>query len=365
VRKTFYGSSEKDVRSKIRKARRAYDAGQLAAAPSISVANYLDGWLARVVIQSVKPKTYESARLNVERVKRHVGRARLEALTPAAIQQLYGSLLESGLSRRSVEQVHEVLHRALRQAMQWGLLVRNPADAVSVPRPRSREMETLTEAELRQLFAATQEDRLHALWVLLGTTGLRIGEALALSWDDLDLEAGRLVVRRALQRQRNAGLVFVEPKSAQSRRTVYLASGTVDALRGRRELERRERQFAGGEWREHGLVFCTLTGGPLEHSTVTYGFQKALRSAGLRRIRIHDLRHTAATLLLKNGVHPKVVQEFLGHSSITLTLETYSHVVPSLHVEVAARMQGIFEPNGANGSKLAATPPQLVGEEED
>ncbi|HYZ01850.1 MAG TPA: site-specific integrase, partial [Candidatus Binatia bacterium] len=116
---------------------------------------------------------------------------------------------------------------------------------------------------------------------------------------------------------------------------------------------------------EHGLVFCTLTGGPLEHSTVTYGFQKALRSAGLRRIRIHDLRHTAATLLLKNGVHPKVVQEFLGHSSITLTLETYSHVVPSLHVEVAARMQGIFEPNGANGSKLAATPPQLVGEEED
>jgi integrase len=312
----------------------------------------------------VRPKTYEAARLNVARVVRLIGGLRLQGLSPASVQSLYGTLLNEGLSKRSVEQVHEVLHRALRQAVQWGLMGRNPADAVSVPRPGRGEMRTLSEDELRRLFVAAADDRLHALWVLLGTTGMRVGEALALRWDDVDLQTGRLEVRRALQRQRGRGLVFVEPKSARSRRGIHLAAGTVAALQAHRARQNDERAFMGRGWTDQGMVFCTMHGGPLEHSTVTYAFGKVLRSAGLAKVRIHDLRHTAATLLLKKGMHPKVVQEFLGHSSVTLTLDTYSHVVPSLHVEVANRMQGLFEAPEPNGSNLAAKPPELASEDQ-
>lgn len=150
------------------------------------------------------------------------------------------------------------------------------------------------------------------------------------------------------------------PKSARSRRGVYLAASTVEALRRHSARQAEERLFAGERWAEGGLVFATLKGLPLEHSTVTYAFGKALKVAGLPKIRIHDLRHTAATLLLKHGVHPKVVQELLGHSSITLTLDTYSHVVPSLHVEVAAHMQGIMDGPRPNGSNMAAKLPELA-----
>jgi integrase len=143
-----------------------------------------------------------------------------------------------------------------------------------------------------------------------------------------------------------------------------LPEGDRAALQRHRARQDDERGFAARDWTDQGMVFCTMHGGPLEHSTVTYAFGKALRAAGLTKVRIHDLRHTAATLLLKKGMHPKVVQEFLGHSSVTLTLDTYSHVVPSLHVEVADRMQGLFETAEPNGSNLAAKPPELAGEDQ-
>lgn len=361
TRKTYYGASKTDVRNKLKAARAAADSGLVVPDSNMTVREYLEGWLERVVKSSVRPKTFDAARLNVARVLPLIGNLRLQKLSPASVQIVYSRLLAAGLSKRSVEQVHEVLHRALRQAVQWGFIGRNPADAVSVPRPVRHEMKTLSEEELRRLFAATARvDRLHPLWVLLGTTRLRIGEALGLRWEDLDLDRGRLEVRRALQRQRGAGLVFVEPKTARSRRSVYLATGTVEVLRWHSARQAKERLFAGAQWVDSGLVFTTRTGRPLEHGTVTYGFGKALKAAGLPKMRIHDLRHTAATLLLKHGVHPKVVQELLGHSTITLTLDTYSHVVPSLHAEVATHMQGILDGFGPNGSNMAAKLPELA-----
>jgi integrase len=354
ARKTFYGASKSDVREKLKEAQRAAHEGVLVPAPNMTVREYLEGWLERVVASSVRPKTYEAARLNVRRIVRVIGGLKLQGLSPASVQSAYGALLREGLSKRSVEQSHEVLHRALRQAVQWGLTGRNPADAVSVPRPGRHEMKTLSEEEVRRLFEAAKGDRWQCLWVLLATTGLRIGEALGLRWDDVDLERGRLEVRRALQRQTGRGLVFVEPKSARSRRGVHLAPAVVTRLREHHARQAEERRFAGENWTDQGLVFTTLRGGPVEHSTVTYAFGRALSNAGLERIRIHDLRHTAATLLLKRQVHPKVVQELLGHSSISLTLDTYSHVVPSLHAEVAGHMQALFDAPVPNGSNLAA-----------
>lgn len=276
----------------------------------------------------------------------HIGKLRLSGLTPAHVQAMYTALLDSGLSRRSVELVHAILHRALRQAVQWGLVGRNVTEAVSVPRPVRHEMKTLTAEQVQDLFSTTAGDRLHALYVLLATTGLRLGEALGLKWEDIDFNTGRLTIQRALQRQHGVGFVLVEPKTERSRRTVHLAGGTVIALRGRRKRQLEERLVAGPLWEDMALAFTTPTGGPIEAWRVNELFHKALERAGLPRIRVHDLRHTAATLLLAQGTHPKVVQELLGHSTITLTLDTYSHVIPALHEEVAEKMNELFKRAG-------------------
>jgi integrase len=341
-KKFFYGDTRADVKRQLEEAQQAARKGVLLAGPNPSVAEYFDRWL-EAIEPSVRPRTFEVYSLNARRLTPLLGRCRLRALEPAAVQGAYAALLRRGLSKRSVEQAHTVLHRALRQAVMWDLIARNPTDAVTVPRPKRRDMQVLTEEQIRQLFEMTAPHRLHALWVVLATTGLRIGEALALGWEDVDLRRGRLSIRRALQRQRRRGLVFVEPKSDASRRTVPLPAGTRLTLVEHRD--RQERQAAADpSWNERGLVFINLEGRPIDPTTLCRPFHTALERAGLPRLRIHDLRHTVATYLLGREVHPKIVQSLLGHSTITLTLDTYSHVIPSFTQEAARHMDTLFGP---------------------
>jgi integrase len=192
----------------------------------------------------------------------------------------------------------------------------------------------LSKAQLEVLLETSRETRWYPLWVLLGTTGLRIGEALGLKWSDVDLVAGRLQVRRALQRQHGRGLVFVEPKSVTSRRCVELPQLAVAVLA-------QQRLRTEGE-----LVFPNRHGDPTESGTVSDALKVALDRAGLPRIRVHDLRHTTATVLLEAGVHPKLVQHLLGHSTVALTLNTYSHVTPGLSGEAARTMDHLFGGGG-------------------
>jgi len=341
-RKTYYGHSRMQVQDRLKELARQRDQGLLIASADQLTGDFLARWLEDTVRNSVRPKTYDSYELNVRRLQPLIGSVRLGSLSPAHVQGAYGALLRRGLSARSVHHAHAVLHRALKQAVLWNMIARNPTDAASRPRPVRTEMKTLSEDEVRRLFETTEDDRMHALWVLLVTTGLRLGEALGLRWDDLDPESGRLAVRRALQRQRGNGLVFVEPKTGKSRRTVHLAAGTLRVLSEHRQRQREARLLNGPAWQEGNLVFCTDIGRPLEGGQVSWRFHKALGLAGLPRIRLHDLRHTAATILLTRGVHPKVVQEMLGHSTVTLTLDVYSHVVPALHAEAAAQMDAVF-----------------------
>ncbi len=223
-RKHFLGHTRAEVAAKLTEALNDQNKGVPVVSSRQTLGQYLDHWLTSVKA-SVRPKTYESYDLNVRRLKPLLGKRHLGSLAPAAVERAYADLAEKGLSKRSIVQAHTVLHNALKKAVHWGLMGRNPCDAVSVPRPERNEMKTLSEEQAIVLFTATRDDELHPLWVLLTTTGLRLGEALGLKWEDVDFAEERLMVRRALQRQKGEGLVFVEPKTAKSRRTVYFPEG--------------------------------------------------------------------------------------------------------------------------------------------
>jgi integrase len=203
-------------------------------------------------------------------------------------------------------------------------------------------MKTLTDVEVQCLFRATEDNELHRPVGAPGNDGLRLGEALGLRWEDIDFEQDRLQVRRALQRQRGQGLVLVEPKTAKSRRTVYFPEGTTDTLREHRWRQLEARLQLGPAWQDADRIFCQADGSALDPSQVSDKLHRALKKAGLPQVRVHDLRHTAATLYLARGENPKVVQELLGHSTISLTLDTSSHVTPAIHAAAAGRMQALF-----------------------
>lgn len=346
-RKAYYGATRREVQDKLDHARHDRKLGLPIADERITVAQYLDRWLDAVRAK-LRASSYSAYELNVRRAKPLIGQIRLAHLSSRDLQQLYSRLLQTGLSgrplsRRSVEQCHTVLHKALHQAVGWNNIGRNPADHVEVPRPVHNEMKTLSQEEVETLLISSAGDRLHGLWALLVTTGLRLGEGLALRWQDLDWSATTLNIQRALQRERGTGrLVYVEPKSKQSRRTVHLTGQVLAILREHRKLQAERRLAAGPAWADGGLVFATDLGEPLNPLKIGSYLDSALKQAGLPRIRVHDLRHTAATLLLQWGTHPKVVQEMLGHSTIAITLDLYSHVIPAMHRDAAHQFGRLF-----------------------
>jgi integrase len=275
-------------------------------------------------------------------VEPNIGRTTLSKLTPHQIAGLYGDLLRGGLAPSTVRQVHAVLHSALKQAVRWNLLVRNPASAVDAPRVPRHRIDPLSLGQVEALLAEAEQDRLHALYVLAVTTGLRQGELLGLQWSDIDWGSAELRVRRQLMRGPE-GFEFPEPKTASGRRVVSLPARAVDALRAHRSRQLEERLAAGAAWHDWDLVFCNTVGKPIEGQNLTRrSFKPLLARAGLPPIRFHDLRHTAATLLLAQNVHPKVVQERLGHSQIAVTMDTYSHVMPSMQREAADKLDAML-----------------------
>lgn len=299
-------------------------------------------WLPAIQ-STVRPSTYLAYRIHVERhIQPRIGLIQLARLKPTDLNALYSELLapkESGgvgLSPMSVRRVHATLHRALRDAVKWGRIPKNLADDSDPPRERrfGKEMDTWTASELRKFLKSVRSHRLHALWVLLATTGMRRGEALGLQWSDVDLDKGQLAVRQTLVAA-GADVYFSEPKTARGRRVVALDRQTVAALRLHRRTQAGEKRRSdlGSD-----LVFCEPDGGHLNPPAISKEFAKLGNSAGLPRIRLHDLRHTHATIALQAGIHPKIVSERLGHATIAMTLDVYSHAIPSLQKEAAARI---------------------------
>lgn len=258
----------------------------------------------------------------------------------------------SHLDGRTVNYVHTIIHRSLKDAVRWGRLARNPADAADPPRggQKSDGVRAWDAATLREFLATSAEsgDRLHALWVLLATTGMRRGEAVGLRWSDVDLDAGRLRVVQTIIQVRSKVTVG-EPKTARGRRPIALDAGTVAVLREHRKRSLEERMLVGPDFDDQGLVFHHPDGSSLKPDAVSAAFVRRVRKAGLPRLTLKGLRHTWATLALERGIHPRVVQERLGHSTIAITLGIYSHVAPTLHDEAAELIGNLIVPRLSDG----------------
>jgi integrase len=287
--------------------------------------------------------TYASYKVNVEKhLVPTLGRHRLDQLTPLHVQEMMNERLATGLSTKSVAYIHQVLRTALGLAVRWDMVSRNVARLVDRPRIQRKQIKPLTPDEARSFLAAVRGHRLEALFSVALALGLRQGEALGLRWEDIDFTAGTLRISHQLQRI-DSKLTLVPPKTEKSRRTLVMPTMIVERLREHEKRQVAEKLWAGSKWQESGLVFANRVGQPTQARRVIEQFHDALAHAGLRRVRFHDLRHSCATLLLVQGVSPRVVMEVLGHSEIALTMNAYSHVVPELQREAARQMQAILE----------------------
>jgi integrase len=343
-RKTLYGKTRQEVAAKLAKALSDREGGLVFDAENQTVSEYLERWLSDSVKGSVRPKTFDSYEWLVRKhIAPALGRVKLKTLTSAHIQGFYRSKLEAGLSPRTVQYLHVVLHRALKQALRWGLVPRNVSEAVDPPKVRREEIRPLSSDQARRLLEAASGDRFEALYALAIHCGLRQGELLGLRWEDVDLEAGTLHVRRTLNLAKD-GPKFTAPKTAKSRRQIRLTAGAVAALRRHHDRQFEESTRLTGLWQDYGLIFATTIGTPINPRNLTVrSFKPLLKRAGLPDKRFHDLRHTCATLLLRRSVHPKLVQELLGHATIAVTLDTYSHLVPGMGDQAANAMESVLE----------------------
>jgi integrase len=334
----LYGKTRQAVSERLTKAMADRDGGLIFDAGQMTVGEYLDRWLTNSLRGTVRESTRERHEINVRvHINPTLGRVRLKNLTPAHVRSLHREKLDAELAPATVRKIHSTLHKALSQAMADGLVPRNSAD-VKAPRLAPEEMRPLSESEARAFLKTACGDRFESLYVLAVTTGLRRGELLGLRWDNVNLERGTLRVGRSLMREGGRHTVG-ETKTRRGRRQVNLTPRTVSALKAHRKRQLEERMRLAGLHEDHGLIFSTHVGTPINsENLVKRSFKPLLRKADLPEIRFHDLRHTCATLLLGRGVHPKLVQELLGHATIAMTLDNYSHYLPSMGDQASGAM---------------------------
>ena len=315
--------------------------GMFNSGPQVLLSEYLEQWLIASK-DSIRPKTHIQYRQIIEQhILPNLGKLKLNELQPEMIQALYNKKIVTGSGVRTVRLIHSVIHCALNQALKLGLIYRNPSDAVYRPKLLRTEMKILDEDQARSLLIAARGRRLEALFKVSITTGLREGEILGLKWGDLDWDKNQLNVQRQLQRIPKTGLVFSEPKTSAGLRMIELGSDTIASLKAHFNRQRLEKNFKGEIWQENDLIFPSSNGTPLDPRNLIRQFKLLLVEANLPDIRFHDLRHTAASLMLKQGVSIKVVQERLGHSDAAMTLNVYSHTIPGMQKEAAQKMDQI------------------------
>jgi len=343
-------ATQKECQAAMNKLLVAVEQHSYAAPTKASLKEYLTKEWLPAVKATIRPSTYNSYVQHVDcHIVPHIGTVKLQKLSGSQVNALYAKLADtgrkdgkSGLSAMTIHHVHSCLHKACKDAVRWGHLPKNPLDAADPPRKKgdgTREMRTWTKEQLKAFLTAVSDERLSPLWHTIAMTGMRRGEAIGLRWSDVDLENARLAVRRALI-PINREVVVSEPKTAKGRRVIALDPGTVEVLKAQaaRQLEE---ETDCADWIETDLVFTQKDGAALDPESVSRYWRQAVKKAMLPPIRLHDLRHTHATLALQAGIHPKVVSERLGHATISITLDTYSHAIPAMQEEAAALIAGL------------------------
>ena len=341
-RKTKYAKNKKDLKDWLLKERSKLSEGIYIPDEKVTLETFLRRYLEDYGKRSLRITTFQSYTLIIEKhIIPEIGKLRLTQLRPLHINHLLSKKLEAGYSNRWVEYIHGVLKRSLNKAVKWGLLTKNPAELVSPPSVKFKVPSTWNSDQVKTFLECIKNDRWSALYHLACGTGMRKGEILGLPLSALDIEKGYLKVIQTLQLVKGSGLMLLEPKIERSRRMIVLPGFVVESLRG--HLARREQLTQSPRWKESGLVFTTDVGTPITPRNMVRHFKTHLSQAGLPDIRFHDLRHTTASLLLEKNVHPKIVSELLGHSTITLTLNTYSHIINPLSRVAADTMDDIVD----------------------
>jgi len=342
---TFRGN-KKQAQAELTRLIHQLNTGAYVEPTKLNVGDFLDRWLSDYAETNVSGKTLERYREIVSKhLKPSLGSLALHQLKPLHIQSYYTKALQSGrakqteqrkgLSAQTVLHHHRVLREALNRAVKWQLIYFNPADAVEPPKPARNEMRALSEAETAWLLEVGKGTRLYLPVLLAVTSGMRRGEFLALQWQDIDLRTGIAIVRRSVE-QTNTGIRFKSPKGRKGR-PIALLPIAIAALKEHIETQGQHKQTARGAYVDDGLVCAREDGSLWKPDTFTADFARLAKKAGLR-LRLHDLRHSHATQLLVNGIHPKVVSERLGHSTVGITLDIYSHVLPGLQDDAAKKL---------------------------
>jgi integrase len=346
ARRWFYGKTRKEAVEKLNSALRDVQQGRPLPPGRLTVGEYLERWL-ETVHRRLRPSTHQSyvSYCHTHLVPR-LGRHPLGALQPLDVSQALADMAAGGLSPRTCQYARAILRSALHDPSRWGMLgERNAAALADVPRGPSKEGAALEPAQASILLAAAADQPIGALVAVLLASGLRLGEALGLRWDDVDLERRRLFVRSTLVRVRGQGWLLGPPKSVSGTRIVPLISVALDALRAQHDRQQFDRERAPAAWGDYGaggFVFTTSVGTPLDGPNALHALKRVLRQAGLPiSIRLHDLRHSTATYLLAGGVDPRIVMQIMGWSQVSM-LKRYQHVLPAMLTDAADRLQAVF-----------------------
>jgi integrase len=308
------------------------DTGALTKPADTYLNDYLNRWLTDIAQPRVRPNTFESYKWILDAyIRPAIGSRKITNIPAQEIQRIYGDMLARGLSSRTVRYAHVVLSSAFKQAVRWQMVKQNPCELCELPKKQRKEMMYFTLDEANTFLEHASTDRLFALFLLAIECGLRPEEYLALQWKDIDLNKGMIQVRRVIKFLKGGGFAFDEPKTKTGRRSMHVSDRLTEQLAIKRRQQLEEKMAFGPNYQDHGLVFANTAGMPIDLGNVrNRHFKKIRDAAGLPKIRLYDLRHTCATIMLQKGIHPKVVSERLGHEGSVITLDIYSHVLPSM-----------------------------------
>lgn len=362
-RLSLTATSKAECQIWLRKMQEQVDQGLTYKGASLTLDEFLAYWLS-TVHTALRPKVaHQYERIVANHISPTLGSTKLRELRPEQIDQLYQAELRLGIGNRTIRLTHAVLHRALKKANQMGYIVRNPADSATPPRLVCKEMMVLDEEQVVRFLIAARNSRNYALFLLAVKSGMRQGELLGLKWSDLNWTSGVLQIRRQLQRVPGHGFTFCEPKTRAGRRTIQLGEGTLVALRDHLDLQQHEKLHLAGKWQESDLIFPSSIGTPMDLRNLLRDYKEVLVNAGLAPIRFHDLRHTAASIMLNRNIPVLTVSRILGHSKPSITLDIYGHLISGAQLEAARIMDEVFSfvPVDLTQRKLELTFPNKNG----